>query len=359
MALRKKRRKSPRAKTIRPRLWLCLLVLALAIGFVGGYWYGERSRRPSEPGAGSSALAEVESVLGPLGRVNRVEVTDRQAAETLLRRLESIARRRNARVNLSNVSRSRGSLRATLTIDSTVYPFQLQWHPVPEVAPPRLAVVIDDLGQDLEGARAFLDLEVPITPSILPRLPASEAVARLAHKRGRECLLHLPMEPRDYPEIDPGPGALFESMDGTEVRRVIAKNLEGVPGAAGTNNHMGSRLTEIETSMGWVMDELKARGLYFLDSVTSGQSVAIHAAREAGVAWARRDVFLDNVRESEAIGQQIEKAIERAKRAGQAVAIGHPHRVTLTTLRAWIPKIRAAGVKVVPLGNLVHRGNGA
>jgi polysaccharide deacetylase 2 family uncharacterized protein YibQ len=359
MGSSKKRRNRPKKAPLRSGVWIAFVGVALALGFVGGYLFRGVPRPPIETPVKPDILADIEAVLGPLGDGTvHVQVPARESAEDLLSRLESIARRASQRVTLSKVTRRPGTLRGSVTVDAAVYPFQIQWYEVPEVAPPRLAIVIDDMGQDLGRARAFLELKIPITPSILPHLPASRAVALLARERGRDYLLHLPMQPQGYPQVNPGRGALTESMDRAELGRVIAENLESVPGAVGCNNHMGSRLTELPTPMGWVMAELRERGLYFLDSVTSSRSVAARVARESKTAWARRDVFLDNVRETGAIGKQIEKAIKRARQTGQAIAIGHPHRTTLNVLKQWIPKISEAGMEVVPLGELVQRGNG-
>lgn len=232
--------------------------------------------------------------------------------------------------------------------------------PAPALPPGtgRLAVVIDDMGADLPAARRFLDLEVAITPAVIPFLPHSLDVAHLARERERPFLVHLPMEPQGYPKVSPGRGALLSSMDEAEVRGGVREALDSLPGAAGINNHMGSRLTEQEKPMGWVMDELKGRGLYFLDSVTSSRSVAGRVARASGVGWARRDVFLDNEQEVEAVGRQLAQAAAKAKRNGSAIAIGHPHRATLEALRLWAPKLKEAGIEVVPLESLVQRPAG-
>jgi polysaccharide deacetylase 2 family uncharacterized protein YibQ len=257
---------------------------------------------------------------------------------------------------VAETSRTEGALGLELRVGTERFPVELWW-PLPPPRPPAplLAIVIDDLGRSREEALGFLDLPLPITPAILPHLPMSAQVARLARERGREFLLHLPMQPQGYPERDPGEGALLEGMDEGAVRSAVARALVCVPGAAGINNHMGSRLTELEAPMRWVMKELAARGLYFLDSLTSPRSVAAQAAGRAGLRWARRDVFLDNDRNEEAVARQIEKAVEAARAGGFAVAIGHPHDVTRRALARWATAIEEAGVQVVPLGEGLRR----
>lgn len=361
-----RRRKAPRG---RRRLlgWAATAGLALLVGWAGGHLYREIPRRappspPSSPGPSgfSRAPGAWNDLVGPLDpRGTRVAVADGAAGRALRQRLEAAAQRHGARV--VETSRTEGALQLELQAGEGRFPLEIWWPPpAPRPGAPLLAVVIDDLGRSREEAQAFLDLPLPITPAILPHLPMSAQVARLARERGREILLHLPMQPQGYPERDPGEGALLEGMDEAAVRRAVAENLASVPGAAGVNNHMGSRLTELEAPMGWVMGELAARGLYFLDSLTSPRSVAAQAAGRAGLRWARRNVFLDNEREEEAVGRQIEKAVEAARASGFAVAIGHPHAVTRRALARWAPAIEAAGVQVVPLGEaLRRRGPGA
>ncbi|MHB8764551.1 MAG: divergent polysaccharide deacetylase family protein [Deferrisomatales bacterium] len=355
-----------------PWPWIALVAVALAAGFwVGRSFRGAPPARPAAPPPAPAPRAapaaprppaaeeRVRAVLGtldPTGVSRRV--ADRGEAEALLERLGEVGRA-DPLVGVGQVAWEPHRARAELRVGAERYPLDLSWPSAPAGARPRLAVVIDDLGRDLALAQAFLDLELPVTPAILPFLPHSRGTVELARARGREFLLHLPMQPRGYPGVDPGEGALLEGMSQADVRRRVAEGLAWTPGAAGVNNHMGSRLTELEGPMGWVMDELASRDLLFLDSATSAQSVAARVARDAGLAWARRDVFLDNELKDEAIEAQIAKAARQAQRTGQAVAIGHPHAGTLRALRRWEPKLRELGIEVVPLGRLVQRGGGA
>lgn len=214
--------------------------------------------------------------------------------------------------------------------------------PAPDLTEPRparrgglLAIVIDDMGQDLRYARELAALPFPVTFSVLPGTPHNREVAALAARSGRELLLHLPMEPKGWPGINPGPGALFTFMVPDEMRRVLAADLAEIPGAVGVNNHMGSRFTSDADGMAVVLDELRARGLFFLDSLTAQSSTAVRLAREMGLPVYRRSVFLDNVRDVGAITRQLEKATRSAAATGQAVAIGHPYPETLEALKQW------------------------
>ncbi|MBI5017119.1 MAG: divergent polysaccharide deacetylase family protein [Deltaproteobacteria bacterium] len=354
------------------RLWVLALLaaVAVAIGFVAGHLtrdLGYRRTAPPLPrrSAGPTLAEQVETLVGPLDAAGtRVPVADRGAARHLLSRLERLARENPRRLQVDASPEERSRLRVRLTVGSDSYPAEIVW---PEEAAPgpgggatgaRLALVIDDLGADAGLARDFLDLEVPVTPAVLPYLAHSLDVAHLARGRGREFLLHVPMEPQEGRRANPGKGALLSSMSEAEVRAGLEEALSSVPGAAGVNNHMGSRLTELSDRMTWVMDELRQKDLYFLDSVTSPRTVASTAARAAGIGWARRDVFLDNEQDVQTVGRQLDQAMQKARRNGSAIAIGHPHRGTLEALRLWIPKFRAAGVEIVPLGGLIQRPTG-
>lgn len=216
---------------------------------------------------------------------------------------------------------------------------------------PCLAIVIDDLGDSPAFAKALLNLEFPVTLAILPHRTRSRAVAELAAARGAEVLLHQPMEPLGYPGTDPGKGALFTGMPPVKIKAVIEDNLARVPGASGVNNHMGSRFTQDAAGMMAVLTVLHARGLYFLDSVTTNKSAAHAAAGRVGASFYSRSVFLDNSRNARAIARQLETAERIAKKHGRAVAIGHPYKETLAALRWWAQH-RDPSVRMVSLGDL-------
>jgi polysaccharide deacetylase 2 family uncharacterized protein YibQ len=226
--------------------------------------------------------------------------------------------------------------------------------PTPTRPPPppgtrgRLAILLDDGGQSLEllGAAAALPPQVGI--SVLPFLPHSADVAAEMHRSGHEVWLHLPMEPENYPANNPGPGAVLVSMTEDEIRSTVHMALNNVPHSVGVNNHMGSRATTSLRVMTWVMQELSARGVAFLDSRTSINTVAEDAARSQGVPVNRRHIFLDNERTRSAIRAQLDEAIYRSRVEGELVAIGHVAKVTIEVLEEELPEIKERGVKLVP-----------
>jgi polysaccharide deacetylase 2 family uncharacterized protein YibQ len=215
-----------------------------------------------------------------------------------------------------------------------------------------VAIIIDDLGYDFELARAFMGLGIPLSLSILPVAPYTEAIVFEAKNRDCELLLHLPMEPKNYPSLNPGPGALFVSMDDDEIRDITGHHLEQIPGVRGVNNHMGSCFTEKKDKMRVVLSELKRRNLFFIDSSTTGQSVGYHLARDMAIPSARRNVFLDNDLKPKAIGLQLERLLGIAKHSGGAIGIGHPNEETLATLRLYLPKLKQE-VQLVHASKLV------
>jgi hypothetical protein len=217
---------------------------------------------------------------------------------------------------------------------------------------PRIAILIDDIGHDLELARSFAQLEHPVTLSILPLAPHTEATVQMAKKGGCEYMLHLPMEPKEYPDSDPGPGTLFTTMTDAEIRQVLNAHLKRVPGALGVNNHMGSEFTENEQKMSALLHELKAKGLFYVDSRTTSLTVAHKVASAIGVPAASRTVFLDNDPSPRAIEFQIKRLIAAARESGVAIGIGHPHRATLSAIKAYLEGNKQE-VRIVPISKIV------
>lgn len=215
---------------------------------------------------------------------------------------------------------------------------------------PKLALVIDDIGWNLNAGRRVLGLPGPLTLAILPGTPAGSQLAVEAHDTGREVILHQPMTPEQ--DHDAGPGNLMPDMNPAAIATMLAANLDQVPHHRGVSNHMGSLLTRCEDSMNAVMAELAVRGLYFLDSRTTPETVALHRAWDASVPSTHRDVFLDTLLNAAAIERALESAVRLAETRGHAVAIGHPHAITLDVLEAQLPNILRR-VELVPVSALV------
>lgn len=219
----------------------------------------------------------------------------------------------------------------------------------------QVAIIVDDIGAALSPVRKLLSLDIPLTFSILPGLENSERAANLIAKQQREIMLHIPMEPINYPRNNPGKEALFVKMDHDEIRRQTVLFLNAVPDRVGVNNHMGSRFTQDRRGIALVLEEVKRRNLYFVDSVTSGKTVAYDEAVKRGVPAMRRDLFLDHVNEPQAVARQIDQLIRRVKKQGRALAICHPRENTIEELKKAVKRFRAEGIEVVPVSALMAK----
>jgi hypothetical protein len=236
--------------------------------------------------------------------------------------------------------------------------FLLRFHPpaLPVAKKgPRVAIIMDDLGGDVPFARSLLEIDLQVTFSIMPGNPHAAQIAEMAHRGGREVMIHIPMEPQGYPATNPGRDALLVGYPAEEIRRRFRQYVEKVPFAVGGNNHMGSRFTEDRQKMGVVLEEMKGAGLFFVDSLTSPDSVAFTEARKAGVPAAIRDRFLDNDREVAKISREIRQLAKMAENRGSAVGICHPYPQTLEALRQETAFLRRQGIEVVPASRLLIR----
>lgn len=222
---------------------------------------------------------------------------------------------------------------------------------------PLAAIVIDDLGQNFSPLKKLRDLGIPLTISILPNLEHSRQISREAARLNLETLLHLPMEPLDYPEKNPGPGALLSGMSAAEIQSQLRDDLRSVPGVVGVNNHMGSRLTADYRAMETLVAELKTQGLFFLDSRTSPRSQAFEIARLNNLPVAGRDIFIDAHDDRVFIRGQLEKLMQLAHQRGSAIGIGHPYPNTISILEEMREELLASGVEWVPVSKIVQHNH--
>lgn len=208
---------------------------------------------------------------------------------------------------------------------------------------PRFAVVMDDFGYiPLDRVRRICAQPIPFTVAVLPFMEHTRSSAEIAHASGKEVLLHLPMEPHGAmgPGRNPGPGAIMAFMDEAETRAKVRKALLDVPWRKGVNNHMGSRITPDAIRMGWILQEVKASGCYFLDSRTEKTSLALQVASRLGVKVASRQVFLDDDKSYPAMKKQWDRALEIAKREGEVLLICHIYPETIDALEKLYPATR-------------------
>jgi len=218
----------------------------------------------------------------------------------------------------------------------------------------KIAIIIDDIGHDMSSLNGLLEINAPITFSILPHCACSVDAAEKLHLTGREILLHLPMEPHDYPDRDPGPGALFTWMSKEDLRRRIDENIRAVPYIVGVNNHMGSKFMEDKDKLNAVFNKLDEEGLFFVDSLTTRNSNGRKLAEKTGLRFACRDTFfIDNTRDCTVIVKNFKNLIEKRKQWQTLLLIGHPYPCTISALKEVIPIIRAEGISIVPVSDLI------
>ncbi len=222
---------------------------------------------------------------------------------------------------------------------------------------PRIPNIIDDLGYQLEAGQRAIELPGPITYAILPQTPRGRLLAESAHDQGKEVLLHLPLESIAYHGPDE-PGSITLDMSRNVFHDTFGAALASVPHAIGVSSHRGSLLTQHPGHMEWLMEEIRAReGMFFVDSYTTHESVAMQLAAEFGVAAARRHVFLDNDRSAEALAEQFERLTRLARRQGVAVAIAHPYPETLEFLERKLADLDEELFELIPVSKALNSLN--
>ena len=219
-------------------------------------------------------------------------------------------------------------------------------------ARPVIALVIDDMGMDRKRSARVIGLKGPLTLSYLAYADGLDGQTAAARTAGHELLLHIPMEPGSK-LVDPGPNVLLRGMKSAELKRRLKWSFDRFGSYVGVNNHMGSKFTADATAMAVVMEEIKSRGLMFLDSRTTAATVGGVLARRMGVPFLERNVFLDHENDVAAINARLAEVEKLALRKGKAIAIGHPREATIRALGPWLDAIEAKGFQLVPLTALL------
>ncbi|MBI3758489.1 MAG: divergent polysaccharide deacetylase family protein [Deltaproteobacteria bacterium] len=216
---------------------------------------------------------------------------------------------------------------------------------------PKIAIVIDDMGGEVEQSRRAISLPKAISLSCLPYPDTAPALARAAYREGHEILVHVPMEP--VGNADPGPNALRTDLSAEENVRRLEWDLSRIEGFDGINNHEGSKFTADRAALAPIIGTLAERHLFFLDSRTLPTTQVVPVARAFGVASVGRDVFLDDVDKPEAIDAQLRATEKVAREQGVAIAIGHPRVNTLDALWRWTGEAASRGYQLVPVREAV------
>jgi polysaccharide deacetylase 2 family uncharacterized protein YibQ len=219
---------------------------------------------------------------------------------------------------------------------------------------PLIAIVIDDLGQSYRTFESLLEIDAPLTFSILPYTPRATRIAERAYALGRETLLHLPMEAEPTTNNSLDKGILLTEMTEEQILAQLEEAMKTVPFICGVNNHKGSKFTELPEKMEIVLKALEEKDLIFLDSRTTKNTVGYLVARTLGVEAAERDVFLDNSADSSYTRNQLLKLAALSEERGWAIGIAHPHPSTIAALREMIPELKEKGFQFVPVSRLVN-----
>ncbi|MEM7168932.1 MAG: divergent polysaccharide deacetylase family protein [Pseudomonadota bacterium] len=220
---------------------------------------------------------------------------------------------------------------------------------------PMIALVIDDLGINRKAVNRILNMPAPLSLSFLTYTSDPEPLVARAREAGHEVLLHLPMEPLDARK-DPGPNALKLAQTDEEMRETLAWGLSRFEGYVGVNNHMGSKFTADPIAMSIILQEIRDRGLFFLDSLTIENTGNDSIAAQIGLPFAERDVFIDHNAPGEAeIRRQLMRLEKIATDRGYAVGIGHPRAETLSVLEEWLPGLGKKGFHLVPVSTIAQR----
>jgi len=281
-------------------------------------------------------------------RVNVALTEAVQAAGLVVRRSEEFDHGRRIVIDVG-----------TQTIDT--HRVTLRLAPAPVVARaiagarrPKLALVIDDFGYAKGGiAREIIELDMPLTISIIPTLRFSRDILAFAKQKDRCIMLHLPMESEQREPFDVEP--ITVEMDDGEIAALTRRYLESLPGVDGVNNHQGSLATADMRVMKAVMGELSGRHLFFLDSLTSPKSVAYNAAIDAGLPAAQNQLFIDDATERrDDVADRLHELVDVARQRGSAIGIGHPHPWTLEALQDNLGFLKDAGVELVTVCELIR-----
>lgn len=225
------------------------------------------------------------------------------------------------------------------------------------VSQPTIAIIIDDMGNHLKTGRQLINLPYPLTLAFLPHRKHTPDLARNAHRRNKEVMLHMPMA--NTLGLELGPGGLTDDMEKLDLTTTLRQAIRSIPYIQGINNHMGSALTQRRNQMSWVMEELYNYPLYFVDSRTIATSVAGNTAQQYQIPNLSRDVFLDHWQTRKSIHSQFGRLIKLAKEKGSAVAIGHPHQVTADYLEWALPRLDQQGIRIATVSGLwAIRNNG-
>ncbi|MHA0857820.1 divergent polysaccharide deacetylase family protein [Paenibacillus sp. CMAA1364] len=220
---------------------------------------------------------------------------------------------------------------------------------------PKVAIIIDDFGNGQNGTEEIFNMPIKLTIAIMPFLPTSRRDAELAHQKGFDVIVHMPMQPKHGKASWLGPGAITSELSDTEVRKRVNAAIDDIPYAIGMNNHMGSLITGDERIMSVVMQVCLERGLFYVDSSTNYRSIVGKLARQMGMPPVVNHLFLDDIHTNSHINKQLQAVESWGKEHQYCVTIGHVSSngdITAKVLRTRIPQMKN-NVEFVGISDLV------
>jgi polysaccharide deacetylase 2 family uncharacterized protein YibQ len=220
----------------------------------------------------------------------------------------------------------------------------------------QVALIVDDMGNNLEALDVLIGLKEPVTVSVLPFSTYARETAQAAHDDNLEVLLHLPLESlNNHETATDTDGLITSAMSPEEIVQSFETSLARVPYADGVNNHMGSKFTADSGLMRTLLAPLKEKGLLFVDSRTTAQTVAYEEALRMGIPALERNVFLDADADRGRIKSRLVELFKLARKKGRAVGICHPYPETLEALKTSLRLYADYDLEVVPVSELVKK----
>ena len=222
-----------------------------------------------------------------------------------------------------------------------------------------VALIIDDFGNSTSDTQDFLDLKIKFTGAVMPGLENSVQDMINLKKYDKDIILHMPMEPKYGKKSWLGPKCLLENMSDDEIRKNILDSLEEIKFTVGVNNHMGSKIMENNRILNILFDILSEKKLIFIDSKTTGGSLAKDLANEYGIKFYERDIFIDN-KNIGIVKQNLVKAIDIAGKNKFSIAIGHVGpaggKITARAIKEIYEEYKNRKVKFIGLSELNNLG---
>lgn len=219
----------------------------------------------------------------------------------------------------------------------------------------RVAIVIGGLGVSQTGTQdAIAKLPPEVTLAFASGGNSLDRWMQSARREGHEIVMQVPLEPFDYPSVDPGRNTLTVEADPLENRDRLHWALSRITNYTGVMNYMGGRFVTSEPAMTPFFGELAKRGLMYLDDGSSARSIAPDTARRQGVPFAAVDIAIDGERDRGAILKKLDEAERTARAKGFAVATGSAFEVTVDAVATWAEEAKRRGIEIVPISAIAE-----